>query len=158
MALRAAHLDLARWNSKWREGQRESQKKRQEISAELAIVNKLLLSRQAKKQRGRKGSGKRRTAAVVALPSSPDSTGAAATGPAFTTSKALIGNVPVLPSVATIGLTTYFCLKGFENYVEAHGAQSLAKMSLVSFVALLMLGQSAALQNRIGKRSKDWNL
>lgn len=156
MALRAAHLDLARWNSKWREGQRESRKKRQEISAELAIVNKLLLSRQAKK--AKKKRGKKARHEVVVAPSSSSGESTAQFGRHFVSPKSLLGDSPVFPTLLSIVLVTYFGIQGFESYVEAHDPQSLAKASLVSFVILALVGQSAALRKHIAQRQEDWNL
>lgn len=128
LALRAALADLARWNSTWQEGRRESQQKRREISAELAIVNKLLLSTQAKKKSGGRRRRRRRRAAAEGVVVTSDGLAAVHSRPRG-----------LFPAVVVVGFVASLCVRGFDNYVESHSTESLAKVSFAS-VGLIVMG------------------
>jgi hypothetical protein len=129
IALRAALADIARWNHEWREGQKTCRERREQISEELAIVNKLLLMQKRK-------SGRRSTLRVK----SKRKAGAANEMVAQTAdANYAFGKVPkfaVVPFVATV--TSVF-LTAFEHIAETRDPSVLTKAGFGSFVSVAIV-------------------
>jgi hypothetical protein len=138
-ALRAALADLARWNYSWREGRAASRQKRQEIEAELAAVNKLLLSVRRKPRPATRWRRRRRGGDSGAQVLVGGGGGAAADGGV---------GVRGVPAVAALGFVSFVCLggmRGFEAYVQKYSAESLVRVSFAGLGLICMGVYSHAL-------------
>lgn len=140
---RAALADRAEWNVTWRAGRRESAQIRREISDELAQVNKLLLSAQAKKRGGAKWRRRRRRPAngsdtvhvsgdVLAVKRRPRR---------------------LLPSVAVVGFVTSMCLHNVSTFASGHDTQHLTRTTFATAALALMGVYSHALYKLV---EEEW--
>jgi hypothetical protein len=157
LALRAALADIARWNYTYREGQEACRKKREQISEELAVVNKLLLSQQKAKKKGRKSRHGRR--AQLLATASDDAAAAATTIAAASTSATggavpfgrlpidWFGNIPRPLVLPFIGLVSATCLFSFEWVVQETSPATLAQASFASLIAIVASTHWVALRD-----------
>jgi hypothetical protein len=131
LALRAALEDMARWNSTYREGQEACRKRREQISEELAVINKLLLSQQRgrKKRMGRMSGTRQRAATARNDPAS-------SAADVSIIPSAVFGSVPRPLVLPLIGSVTTACLYAFEHAVQETSPRTLAQVSFASLITL----------------------
>jgi hypothetical protein len=143
LASRACRADMALWNANWKEAYMTCGKQRAQISEELAIVDKLLLARKARKHKGsaRRGRETKATRCVAVV------------DPALSS---FFGLVPVAAAVPAVALITTGCLHAFDFYLKTNDPHTLTQVSLLSLLLVAMIGHSSAIRHLVSKGNNRW--